>query len=87
MNNLSQIERKNGGVTFTPSALADFLSERILFHSTIKEGQPTIMDPACGDGALLDSIAKKLYPQVAANYLGYDTIEDFRHLRFVSMVS
>lgn len=78
MNNLSQIERKNGGVTFTPSALADFLSERILFHSAIKEGHPTIMDPACGDGALLDSIARKLSSsQIGATYLGYDTNEDF----------
>ena len=77
MINLSQIERKNGGVTFTPMALADFLSERILFYAKCDGSPLTIMDPACGDGALLESLAKKISSQIDATYIGFDTNKDF----------
>ena len=46
MEGLTQTERKNGGVTFTPEALADFLSEKLLHYYDLKGESPIIMDPA-----------------------------------------
>ena len=77
MAKLSHIDRKNAGITFTPTELADFLSERILHYMTINENTPVIMDPACGDGELLNAIAKRLSPSVKAKYIGYDINQDF----------
>jgi type I restriction-modification system DNA methylase subunit len=48
---------KSSGATFTPTALANFLSDKILKYTNVKES--IILDPACGDGALLVSVAKK----------------------------
>lgn len=50
---------KNTGATFTPKDLADYLSGRIL--SYVDKKNVTILDPACGDGELLLSIAKQLF--------------------------
>lgn len=77
MEGLTQTERKNGGVTFTPEALADFLSEKLLHYYDLKGESPIIMDPACGDGALLDSIAKQVPQSAGAKFVGYDTNNDF----------
>ena len=55
--NSQNVTIKISGVTFTPSALADFLSDKILKYANAKES--VILDPACGDDALLISIAKK----------------------------
>lgn len=77
MERISRVDRKNAGITFTPTELADFLSERILHYSTINEKTPLIMDPACGDGALLNSIAQQISPSIEAKYMGYDTNQDF----------
>lgn len=73
----SQIDRKTGGVTFTPKVLADYLSEEILHFCNPQKEEPTIMDPACGDGSLLNSIAKKIPLSYKAKFLGYDTNKDF----------
>ncbi len=53
-------EIKNTGATFTPLDLADFLSERILANYKGTITNLKILDPACGEGILLSSIAKKL---------------------------
>jgi hypothetical protein len=55
MNPTSTI--KSSSATFTLTALADFLSDKILKYATAKES--VIIDPARGDGALLVSIAEK----------------------------
>lgn len=49
---------KETGATFTPIGLADYLSDRILTH--VEKNRPVILDPSCGDGALLRSIGHKL---------------------------
>ena len=67
---------KETGATFTPEGLANFLSRRILSYS--KVSNPLIVDPACGDGALLISIGKQLEAN-NENFrlLGYDTNKDY----------
>ncbi len=67
---------KETGATFTPEGLANFLSQRILSHSKVKN--PLIIDPACGDGALLVSISNQLNAQ-NENYSleGYDTNNNY----------
>ncbi|KAA6332240.1 hypothetical protein EZS27_019232 [termite gut metagenome] len=57
--NTQEVTIKNSGATFTPMALADFLSDKIMEYADILPDKCTILDPACRDGALLTSIAKK----------------------------
>lgn len=56
MNSKKKI--KETGATFTPRLLADFLAEKLIDISNVKN--PLILDPACGDGELLMSISEKL---------------------------
>ena len=55
-------EKKFTGATYTPSLLADFVSEKILETVNKMPRQETIkiLDPASGDGALLHSLIGKL---------------------------
>ena len=53
MNTIQEVTVKNSGATFTPTALADFLSEKILTYYEKLSDHATVLDPACGDGALL----------------------------------
>lgn len=55
----SATEIKKTGATFTPKPLADFLASRIS-SSINKDGFVSVLDPACGDGELLLSIANQL---------------------------
>ena len=67
---------KETGATFTPEGLADFLSGRILSYSSAID--PLIVDPACGDGALLFSIGKQLESRNEKfKLLGFDTNQDY----------
>ncbi len=67
---------KETGATFTPKGLADFLSRRILSYSNVDN--PLVIDPACGDGALLVSIGKQLDANNKKYRLqGYDTNNDY----------
>ena len=67
---------KETGATFTPSGLADFLSRRILSYS--KVDNPLIIDPACGDGALMISIGHQLqYLNKKFRLQGYDTNNEY----------
>lgn len=70
-------EKKKNGITFTPEPLALFLAEKILEHYNPNENNELIItDPACGDGALLSSIARQL-PASKLLFYGYDTNESF----------
>ena len=77
MNNTQTVTVKNSGATFTPTALADFLSDKILRHIDISLEKCTILDPACGDGALLSSIAKKIDNAFDFELQGYETNLDY----------
>ena len=62
---------KNTGATFTPTALADFLANKVLQYVNAKEN--VILDPACGDGALLIAIARKINGSFDYKLNGYET--------------
>jgi len=68
---------KSTGATFTPSALADFLSEKILKYTMATPEKCSILDPACGDGALLLSIAGKIGNEFEFELKGYETNIDY----------
>jgi type I restriction-modification system DNA methylase subunit len=75
--NTQEVTIKNSGATFTPEALADFLSDKILKNLSVAPDECTILDPACGDGALLSSIAMKINGSFNFELKGYDTNIDY----------
>jgi len=77
MNNTQTVTIKNSGATFTPTALADFLSDKILQYLDVCFDKYTILDPACGGGALLTSIAKKINNAFEFELQGYETNIDY----------
>lgn len=77
MNNIQEVTVKNSGATFTPVELADFLSDKILTYYDSKDKTVAVLDPACGDGALLSSIAMKINGEFDFTLNGYDTNIDY----------
>ncbi len=75
MRNTNISTTKKTGATFTPPQLADFLSKKIISYCG-DLSQKIILDPACGDGALLLSIAKQANFKYA-KIKGYDTNADY----------
>ena len=52
---------KNTGATFTPKGLADYLTGRLLSYlDKLEKKDVKVLDPACGDGELLLSMAEHL---------------------------
>lgn len=68
---------KAGGATYTPSALADFVAQRIVDAANLpKRGKALdILDPAVGEGELLTSLLSKLPPNQRVRVHGFDTDE------------
>jgi len=68
--------QKSSGSTYTPIALAEFVADQIMQVAKFpSSGKIRILDPACGDGALLDALIKRL-PTAARKRIevvGYDT--------------
>ena len=64
---------KQTGATFTPPALATYLSRQILEFTKIDSSIVRILDPACGDGELLLAVGR-LLTQAGASFIlyGYD---------------
>ncbi|HET9032632.1 MAG TPA: N-6 DNA methylase, partial [Dokdonella sp.] len=53
--------RKSAGATYTPAALADFVAQQMLRVATLpRRGSIRVLDPAAGDGALLDALITAL---------------------------
>ena len=71
MNSLEASEIKKTGATFTPQALAEFLAQKIVSYLNFKTDL-VALDPACGDGALLNAIQNRL-PNDTMRLIGYDT--------------
>lgn len=67
-------DKKNKGATFTPPALAGFLADKILHYYNGVIEDACVLDPACGDGALLSAMYKKSNIK-SSNIIGYDTDE------------
>lgn len=59
VNNYSIDKRKNDGIFYTPSFLADYLAKKVL-HYLGDNKAFSIIDPACGDSILLRSFIKEL---------------------------
>ena len=67
-------EEKAGGITFTPTVLADFVARQIVeATSLLPGGRPLrVLDPAVGDGELLVSLVRALGSRTIQVF-GYDT--------------
>lgn len=74
-SNVSEI--KKSGATFTPEGLANFLALK-LFALAQEHGMNgmTVLDPACGDGALLNAMYNVGKERIGS-LLGYDTNQDY----------
>ncbi|MEK6749381.1 MAG: N-6 DNA methylase [Pseudomonadota bacterium] len=69
-------QQKFGGVTYTPMGLANFVAQQILRLAHLpKGGKIRILDPAVGDGALLDALINHFPAATWARLeiIGYDT--------------
>lgn len=75
MNSSAATEIKKTGATFTPRALAEFLANELVSYSKSKNNL-VVLDPACGDGALLSAIQASL-PGSILKLVGYDTNADY----------
>jgi adenine-specific DNA-methyltransferase len=80
-NKMNEVTIKNSGATFTPTELADFLADKLI--SELPQDSTTsytILDPACGEGELLSSIARKfsaLNNKINISIKGFDTNVDY----------
>ncbi len=73
----SDVDRqKSDGATYTPIDFAVFVAEQMLQVADLpKSGKIRVLDPACGDGALLDALIKSM-PHASRKRIeavGYDT--------------
>lgn len=73
----SEVEQqKSSGATYTPVDFAAFVADQIVQVADFpKSGKIRVLDPACGDGALLDALIKRLPPAARKRVqaVGYDT--------------
>ena len=77
---MEEVTIKNSGATFTPPLLADFLADKLISHLEMSESQRiSILDPACGEGELLLSIANKVKTLGIDQFQirGYDTNTEY----------
>ncbi len=78
---MNEVTIKNSGATFTPTELADFLADKLISELFQESATSyTILDPACGEGELLASIAKKFSAsnnKININIKGFDTNIDY----------
>lgn len=72
----SATDRKAQGAHYTPSALADFVAERIAEAIDLHSNQRIkVLDPACGDGSLMEAMAQVLVSRGVDGFdaTGFDT--------------
>lgn len=78
---MNEVTIKNSGATFTPTELADFLADKLISELLQETATSyTILDPACGEGELLASIARKFSAsnnKININIKGFDTNVDY----------
>ncbi len=67
--------RKAGGVHYTPNELARFIA-RCALQELESTGSVRVLDPACGDGALLAAVAELAAPGLSVELIGCDTDPD-----------
>lgn len=69
-------QQKSDGATYTPNALAEFVANQIVSVFELPpKGEIRILDPACGDGALLDALVNNLPSSTIKRLVvrGFDT--------------
>lgn len=66
---------KKTGATFTPSKLANYLSNKLIGYYGDMSNK-IVVDPACGDGSLLISIAEQSKFQIE-KLVGFDTNKEY----------
>ncbi len=74
-SNPDAVSVKAEGAVYTPAELARFIARRLLKAATLPEaGKIQVLDPAMGDGALLDALLGELDPKTRARCVvhGYD---------------
>jgi len=69
---------KKHGIHYTPTDLAAFLAEQIAQRLPTSRRDLTLLDPACGDGELLEALARAVPDSVRERLtlVGYDTDHD-----------
>ncbi|OQB81199.1 MAG: Modification methylase PaeR7I [Planctomycetes bacterium ADurb.Bin126] len=69
---------KKHGIHYTPTDLAAFLAEQIAQRLPNSRRDVTVLDPACGDGELLEALARAVPASVRERLtlVGYDTDHD-----------
>lgn len=78
MANITQKVKKETGATFTPPKLANLLADKLLQYFNGNNREITVLDPSCGDGALLKAVSKKLLTtRTDFQLLGYDLNNHF----------
>lgn len=69
-------QQKSDGATYTPKLLAEFVSNQMVkVFELPKKGAIRILDPACGDGALLEALVNSLPSSTIKRLVvrGFDT--------------
>ena len=78
MANITRKVKKETGATFTPPKLANLLADKLLQYFNSKDQDIKVLDPSCGDGALLKAVSNKmLHSRTDFELLGYDLNADF----------
>ncbi|KAB2927247.1 MAG: N-6 DNA methylase [Candidatus Contendobacter sp.] len=76
----SDVDRKkSGGTTYTPALLARFVAQQMLRVADLpRRGKIRVLDPAVGDGMLLDALIDQLPLNIRkwVEVIGYDTDSD-----------
>lgn len=72
---MAHTRTKQHGIHYTPPELADFLADSILQHADLPRGEITVLDPACGEGALLRAVSERLNKRVRKrlHLVGFET--------------
>ncbi|MDY6868559.1 MAG: N-6 DNA methylase [Chloroflexota bacterium] len=76
LEQVSAEKRKEAGIHYTPTRLADFVAEQILAGTTLPSSKKLrVMDPAVGNGQLLLSLAEHLLAVGTSDFevSGFDT--------------
>lgn len=72
-------QQKSAGATYTPPEFAAFVADQIVSAADLpKQGEVRVLDPASGDGALLEALLKRMPADVLSRVraFGYDTDPD-----------